>query len=119
MLEGSQEGVHLYILEDRIKLNNFVRENLKILEDRFPVQVNAAKAAREYIRLCGEDPTLITHNEFTRIMDTKGHSKTAEERLAFQSAYEGLIVLEKIASKKDQEEILQLGKKLGLILQDA
>ena len=104
MVEGDQEGIHLYILENRLRLSEFITRNLRDLEGRFPVQVGSAEKVIQYLR-ASDELGLTTQTDLDRIAETNGYSKTSEERVAFVSALRGLLTLEKL-SKKDQQKLI-------------
>lgn len=115
MVEGDQEGIPLYVLENRVKLTEFIERNLEDLEGRFPVQVGAAKKVIQYLR-ASDELGLITQKDLDRIAETNGYSKTSEERETFVSALRGLLTLEKLSKEGQQQLISNLGEELGLIL---
>lgn len=105
-----RRAVVLIPLEYAVSLKDNLREELHLIEDQFPVQVNAAKAARHYVRqwqLYGAYPILGQDeaDEYIRLLRTKGFSGNDSERRAFDQATEITKILEDLAKPFDVDVI--------------
>lgn len=120
MVEAHSESVELYVLKGRIKLEGFIRANIKTLEEEFPVQVGAAQKAAEILfrrdSTSYQDIILEERDEYNKIKMTEGFSGNKEESKAFRSAFHGLVTLRKLGSTCPSDDVRRLGEEIGLII---